>query len=86
MIKASQQYVSQDIRTYSDLLTETGTDEPKELASKHERGAARHQAIFSLDHATYQKIINACSIKKSLISHRETDETQQPIAGRAWYG
>jgi len=61
------------------------TEEPKAAASKHERGAARHQAIFSLDYGTYHKLIQACSIKESLILHR-TEDSQQPVAGRAWYG
>ena len=61
----------------------TGTDTPRAVNDQHETGAARHQAIFTLDHRTWQKLIAAFDIRHSLIPHRIEETTQVSAAG--WY-
>jgi non-structural maintenance of chromosomes element 4 len=51
---------------------------------QHEAGAARHQAIFTLDYRTWQKLIVAMDIESSLIPHRNDEAEQVTAAG--WYG
>lgn len=63
----------------------SGTAEPKTTNEQYEQGTARHQAIFSLDYATWQKLIKAFDITDSMIPTREDDSTAR-VADRGWYG
>jgi hypothetical protein len=62
-----------------------GCAERRSVQEQHEKGAARHQAIFSLDYGTYQNLIRAFDIRKSLIPHRNDEEATQ-VNARGWYG
>jgi non-structural maintenance of chromosomes element 4 len=62
-----------------------GTDTPKEVTEQHQHGASRHQAIFSIDFGTWEKLIAAFNIKEPLIPHRQEDNQTQ-VGGRGWYG
>ncbi|KAF2400651.1 Nse4-domain-containing protein [Trichodelitschia bisporula] len=47
-------------------------------------GAAKHQAIFSVNYGTWQKLIRALDIQVSLIPHRASEGTAMNSHG--WYG
>jgi len=47
-------------------------------------GAARHQAIFSIDYETWQKLIHAYDITDTMIPHRDDENVGQPNA-HGWY-
>lgn len=57
---------------------------PQEVNEKHRDGASRHQAIFSLDYATWQDLIDAFEIETSMIPARAEEDTQVGAGG--WYG
>lgn len=44
----------------------------------------RHQAIMSIDMATWRDIIDAFDIKEPMIPHRREEEPQGP-GERGWY-
>ncbi len=44
----------------------------------------RHQAIMSIDMATWRDIIDAFGIQQPMIPHRE-EEAQQGPGARGWY-
>ncbi|KAJ5512500.1 hypothetical protein N7463_002052 [Penicillium fimorum] len=46
------------------------------------KGVQKHQAVFSLDHETWEELIDVFNIKDSIIPHRE--EKQQET-GTSWY-
>ncbi|QDS75090.1 hypothetical protein FKW77_006987 [Venturia effusa] len=56
-------------------------------ASESDRppGASRHQAIFSIDYETWQKLILAYNITESMIPHRDEENIGVPNA-HGWYG
>jgi hypothetical protein len=43
----------------------------------------KRQAVFSLDHATWETLIKAFDIKEPLIPHRAPEETN--IGAGGWY-
>ncbi|KAL8641376.1 MAG: hypothetical protein Q9228_001807 [Teloschistes exilis] len=47
-------------------------------------GAQKHQAVFHLDFETWEDLIDAFELEKSIIPHRE-DEDQQPVNASGWY-
>jgi len=67
-----------------DGLPTIRTDQPRAVDEQHEAGASRHQAIFTLDYRTWQKLIVAMDIQSSLIPHRNDEAEQVTTAG--WYG
>ncbi|KAL2260810.1 hypothetical protein VTK26DRAFT_5070 [Humicola hyalothermophila] len=52
--------------------------------SSRSKAAQRHQAIMSIDMATWRDIIDAFDIKEPMIPHRREEEPQGPGA-RGWY-
>jgi hypothetical protein len=62
----------------------TGPHDPSTVSEQHEKGAARHQAIFSLDHHTWKTIIYAMDVERSIIPHRNDEDAGQVNAG-GWY-
>ncbi|TID14599.1 hypothetical protein E6O75_ATG08745 [Venturia nashicola] len=56
-------------------------------ASESDRptGTSRHQAIFSIDYETWQKLIVAYDITESMIPHRAEENIGVPNA-QGWYG
>lgn len=67
------------------ILTEAGLREATDNASDRPSGASRHQAIFSIDYETWQKLIVAYDITESSIPHREEANIGVPNA-HGWYG
>jgi hypothetical protein len=52
------------------------------------KGLQKHQAVFSLDFDTWEKLIEVFDIKECLIPHREEDEDVQPArraVATGWY-
>lgn len=47
-------------------------------------GAMRHQAIMSIDFATWRDLIDAFEIKTPMIPHREEEDNTGPGA-KGWY-
>jgi len=72
------------LSTDNDGLPTLRPSEPKTVSEQHERGAARHQAIFSLDYVTWKKLTKAFDIRTSLIAHRNDEQTTMNAQG--WYG
>jgi hypothetical protein len=60
------------------------TIRPREQKSASEAGAARHQAIFSLDYKTWQIFRQTMRVMHPLIPHRQEEQTH--VNGRGWYG
>lgn len=54
------------------------------IEEERQTGAARHQAIFSIDYETWKKLIYAYDITESMIPHRNDEQTGQPNA-HGWY-
>ncbi|TKX27356.1 non-structural maintenance of chromosome element 4 [Elsinoe australis] len=48
-----------------------------------ERNSTKHQAVFGIDYATWQQLVQAYEIKESLIPHR--DEGERAMGARGWY-
>lgn len=59
--------------------------EPGTLNERREKGAARHQAIFSLTFETWRKIVRAFDIKEPIIAHRDEVHISE-VGNRGWYG
>jgi hypothetical protein len=45
----------------------------------------RHQAVFSIDYSTWQRLIRAFEIKEPMIPHRGTGGSGGAIGARGWY-
>ncbi|KAH8423477.1 non-structural maintenance of chromosomes element 4 family protein [Aspergillus melleus] len=56
---------------------------PYAPSEAQKKGVQKHQAIFSLDFETWQDLIDAYSIKESIIPHRREEESQ--ATGQGWY-
>ncbi|CAK4032923.1 Non-structural maintenance of chromosomes element 4 A [Lecanosticta acicola] len=63
------------------VLTEA---EPMDVNQKRAQNIQRHQAVFSLDYSTWQKLIQAFDITESMIAHRDEGEQIQ-VGSRGWY-
>lgn len=62
----------------------TGPNEGNASESDRPSGTSRHQAIFSIDYETWQKLIVAYDITESMIPHREEENIGVPNA-HGWY-
>lgn len=68
-----------NVRNFADATKPRGAKEIKE------EGISKHQAVFHLDFQTWEDLIEAFGIKKSIIPNRQsTEETQVSASG--WYG
>lgn len=50
-----------------------------------ERGIQKHQAVFHLDYETWEDLIDAYDIERSIISNRKSDQPTQ-VSASGWYG
>jgi len=57
-------------------------EDAEAAASKH--SAMKHQAILSIDMATWRAVIEAFNIKESMIEHRREQDYPGP-SSRGWY-
>ncbi|KAK0645017.1 Non-structural maintenance of chromosomes element 4-like protein A [Lasiodiplodia hormozganensis] len=60
---------------------------PSESRGLNEQGAknvSRHQAVFSIDYPTWQKLIEAFDLREPVIAHRQEEQPTQTVRG--WYG
>jgi hypothetical protein len=55
---------------------------PRGVSEQRNEGAQKHQAIFSIDHPTWQMFIDAYGMREPLIPHREQEENN---SGAQWY-
>ena len=55
---------------------------PRDVSEQRDQGAQKHQAVFSIDHPTWQMFIEAYGIRSPLIPHREQEENN---GGAQWY-
>lgn len=69
-----------------DGLPTLRCNQPSTASEMREKGATRHQAIFSLDFKTWRKLITAFDITKPLIPHRNDDQGTQAVGNHGWYG
>ena len=53
-------------------------------SDKRGKGSKKHQAVFSMDFATWQKLIQAYEIKEPLIENRAEHQSTQ-VGARGWY-
>jgi non-structural maintenance of chromosomes element 4 len=77
-------YVALD--TDDDGLPTLRCTQPSTASEMREKGATRHQAIFSLDFKTWRKLIAAFDITEPLIPHRKDEQRTQMVGNRGWYG
>ncbi|KAH7408744.1 Nse4 C-terminal-domain-containing protein [Phaeosphaeria sp. MPI-PUGE-AT-0046c] len=54
-----------------------------EIAQQRENNIQKHQAVLSIDYATWKMFIEAFDIREPLIPHRETEEMN--VAPGGWY-
>jgi hypothetical protein len=66
------------------LISQSGPLMDGVTEGERQTGAARHQAIFSIDYETWQKLIHAYDITESMIPHRNDEQIEQPNA-QGWY-
>ncbi|PGH27796.1 hypothetical protein AJ80_00584 [Polytolypa hystricis UAMH7299] len=62
--------------------------EPSGPAEAKQRGLKKHQAVFSLDFETWERLIDVFDIKESMIPHRAEEENGQQTDGNrpaGWY-
>lgn len=72
----------QPVLTFADIASAYA--EPMDVNEKRANNITRHQAVFSIDYATWQALIKAFDIKEPMIPHR--DETEQvQVGSRGWY-
>ncbi|KAJ4298280.1 hypothetical protein N0V90_006180 [Kalmusia sp. IMI 367209] len=70
--------------TDNDGLPLLTPEVPRTYAQQREQNVEKRQAIFSIDYATWQALIEAFDIKQPLIPHRVSEETNVTAGG--WYG
>lgn len=74
--------------TFLDVIgvTDHRTDHtsPHTLEQQREKNISKHQAVFSLDYATWRALIDAFHIREPMIPHREEEPAAQ-IGSRSWY-
>ncbi|KAI5249282.1 hypothetical protein E4T43_00651 [Aureobasidium subglaciale] len=58
---------------------------PQTVAQQREKSSMRHQAVFSIDYSTWQRLIQAFRISEPLIPHRGTGGGGGTIGARGWY-
>ena len=54
------------------------------LDDKRKKEISRHQAVFALDYATWQQLVQAFDIREPMIPHRDDGPAAQ-LGGRGWY-
>ena len=59
-------------------------DSPSTAEDQREKKKGKHQAVFSLDYATWRSLIEAFEIKEPMIPHRQEESTTQ-VGKRGWY-
>ena len=57
---------------------------PRNPEQQKQEGVQKYQAVFHLDHGTWENIIEAFDIKRSIIPHRQPDPGAKVSAG-GWY-
>lgn len=80
LIKEGAIGVDQD----DDGLPTLSPAKPLTLEERREKQPKRHQAVFSLDYATWQELVRAFDIHDPMIPHRQ-DEEQTDVGRRGWY-
>ncbi|KAF1808538.1 putative nuclear protein Qri2/Nse4 [Eremomyces bilateralis CBS 781.70] len=78
MVKDGGAALGQDENGFPTIRYEN----PPDAAKRREQELQRNQAIFSLDWATWEKLIKLFNIRTPMIPHREYDTS----AVRGWYG
>lgn len=59
--------------------------DPSTLEQQRQNKTSKHQAVFSLDYSTWQKLVEAFDVTEPLIEHRREDESTVPMGQRGWY-
>lgn len=67
--------------TYAHLLEPS---EPHNIHDQRGKDSKRHQAVFSMDFATWKQLIEAFDIQEPLIDHRAEQHSTQ-MGSRGWY-
>jgi hypothetical protein len=65
----------------------TVPSKPSTLEEQRRNKTSKHQAVFSLDYATWQSLIEAFEIREPLIEHRLEDAEARAarMGERGWY-
>mgnify|MGYP000867385929 CR=1 FL=1 len=63
----------------------TVSSKPHTVAQQREKNQMRHQAVFSIDYSTWQRLIQAFNITEPLIPHRGATGGGGAIGARGWY-
>ncbi|KAJ5908154.1 nuclear protein Qri2/Nse4 [Penicillium taxi] len=71
------------VATDSRNLPTLHSSDPYAPSEAQKRGVEKHQAVFSLDFDTWEKLIEEFKITESIIPHREEEDAQ---TGLKWYG
>lgn len=62
----------------------SGPAKPRSLEEQRKNNVSKHQAIFSLDYATWQDLVKAYGQREPMIAHRESEQQTQ-MGARGWY-
>ena len=65
--------------TFSAVTTKATT-----LEQQREARTKKHQAVFAIDYATWEQLIEAFDIREPMIPHREEEQHTQ-MGARGWY-
>ncbi|KAI9832160.1 MAG: hypothetical protein M1819_004511 [Sarea resinae] len=68
-----------------DGLPTLHASEPRKKSEIREQGVQKHQAVFSIDYATWEDIIEALNIRESVIPDRKSEDAA-PVSATGWYG
>lgn len=68
----------------NDIVAPVNKDEAEDDDEPTRHGAAKHQAILSMDMQTWQDIIDTFGLKEPMITHRN-DVTSSGPGARGWY-
>lgn len=66
------------------ILFSLGPKQPRTLEEQRRAKASKHQAIFSLDYATWEDLKAAYQGREPMIAHRN-NEQQSQVGARGWY-
>ncbi|KAG8525854.1 uncharacterized protein KY384_000614 [Bacidia gigantensis] len=67
-----------------DMMPTLHLAHPRNPKDQREQGVQKHQAVFHLDFETWEDIVEAFKIRKSIIPHRQPDPHVQ-IGATGWY-
>ncbi|KFY21582.1 hypothetical protein V493_07292 [Pseudogymnoascus sp. VKM F-4281 (FW-2241)] len=67
-----------------DGLPFLGEAEPLRRAEAVKKDVSKHQAIFAIDMATWEELIEVFEIREPIIEHRQ-EEVQRAVGARGWY-